>query len=116
MELRNAQSRSSKNKLSERNCVEILLKIQHMNKIKLIYTNSGREFLTAKQLIREIQDEIIQSGGRITVSDLSGRLNVDSSHIDSAVETLVAGGMRLIAGELHARCCARACIACVRER
>lgn len=48
----------------------------------LLFTLDGKEYVTEKQLEKEIRDEIIYSGGRLKRIDLETLLNVDISHIE----------------------------------
>lgn len=46
------------------------------DKIDLIYTLDGKEYLTHDQLQREVSDCVIEQGGRINVVDIPNHLNV----------------------------------------
>jgi hypothetical protein len=59
------QSIETANKLSERNVVEIMLKLMQLGLVDLIFTQSGKEYLTHKQLEREIQDELLLHRGLV---------------------------------------------------
>ncbi len=50
-------------KLPERNVVEIIMKLIETGKIEVIFTQNGREYVTPKQLEREIKDEIMLHKG-----------------------------------------------------
>lgn len=76
-------------RLSERNCVQIVVKLVEHKLLDVIYTTDGKEYLTPKQLIKEIQDELIVHGGRINIADLTQILNVDYSHIESKIAELL---------------------------
>jgi len=69
-------------RLSERNCIEIVMKLKEMGLIELFYTTNGKEYLTPRQLRLEIEDELTSSGGRIQLSDLQPIINVDSLLIE----------------------------------
>merc|ERR1712000_796571 len=64
------QKQQASHSISERVCVEILLKLIQREKVKVYYTFDRKEFITPKQLSHEIQDEILSSGGRIELMDL----------------------------------------------
>ncbi len=83
-----AQSAGVANKLSERNCIEIVTKLIQLKLIDVIYTNDGKEYLTNDQLVREIKDELYVAGGRIGVVDLAKTTNVDFSQIEYVVEKI----------------------------
>ncbi len=55
-------------KLSERNCVELVIKLIDTGRLQLIFTKNGREYLTHKQLSEEIEDEVLAHGGAFCVS------------------------------------------------
>jgi hypothetical protein len=57
-ELERAQSSGSIAKLSERNCVQVVMKLLELKKIELLYTCDGKEYLTPQHLEREIRDEL----------------------------------------------------------
>ena len=57
------QLTASAHKLSERNCIEIITKLIGMNKLDVIYTIDGKEYLTPQQLEREIKDELFVHRG-----------------------------------------------------
>ena len=77
-----SQTVATLQRLSERNCIEIVKKLVNLNLLDVIYTADGKEYITPDHLMREIQDELIVSNGRITFVDLANNLNVDYSHID----------------------------------
>lgn len=98
-----AQKGSSSQKLAERNCVELVMKLQSMKLIDLIFTKSGKEYLTHEQLVLEIQDELMVRGGRVNIIDLPEALNIDLVHIQSKLPGIVdaaEGSTRLVRGEL----------------
>lgn len=97
-----AQQTNITHKLSDRNCVELVMKLQELNLIKLIFTRTGKEYLTHKQLKLEIQDEIQTRGGRVNVINLPDALNVDLHHIDSKLPEIIEenDSLHLERGEL----------------
>ena len=97
-----AQQTNITHKLSDRNCVELVMKLQELNLIKLIFTRTGKEYLTHKQLKLEIQDEIQARGGRVNVINLPDALNVDLHHIESKLPEIIEedDNLRLERGEL----------------
>ena len=98
------QRQKAAHKLSERVCVEILLKLLETKRLKVIYSLSGKEYITPKQLQREILDELFVAGGRINIVDLQPVLNVDLGHIEEQSKALVHNDrtIQLIQGELIA--------------
>lgn len=53
--------------------------------LQLIFTQDGLEYVTPKQLWREIEQEIADQGGRRTIFGLASFLGVDSVHVDRLV-------------------------------
>eukprot|EP00026_Physarum_polycephalum_P004173 Phypoly_transcript_04190.p1 GENE.Phypoly_transcript_04190~~Phypoly_transcript_04190.p1 ORF type:complete len:732 (+),score=177.63 Phypoly_transcript_04190:129-2198(+) len=78
------------------------MKLVNAKMLEVIFTNDGKQYLTPKQLELEIQDEILRSGGRINVIDLPPLLNVDSSHVEKKVETILSQDkdLTLVDGEI----------------
>lgn len=77
-QLAEAQLGSTASRLSERNCVELVMKLQSLNLIDLIFTRSGKEYLTPRQLVMEIEDEIVARGGSLFVRVFSHPLSTQS--------------------------------------
>lgn len=59
-----AQASGSASKLSERNCIQILMKLQELGKLDLLYTMDGKTYLTHEQLAKEITDEVYMHSGK----------------------------------------------------
>ncbi|RWS25089.1 E3 UFM1-protein ligase 1-like protein [Leptotrombidium deliense] len=97
------QLSGSLQKLSERNCVEIVKKLIELNLVDVIFTCDGKEYITPQHLVKEISDELIVSGGRIHLTDLVSILNVDYNHIESKAAELTKssfGDVSLVLGQL----------------
>eukprot|EP00041_Stephanoeca_diplocostata_P022683 m.543382 g.543382 ORF g.543382 m.543382 type:complete len:760 (-) comp22127_c0_seq1:216-2495(-) len=101
-EFAKAQMSGSMAKLSERNCIQIIQKLQELNMIDLLYTMDGKTYLTHDQLEREIKDELYVHGSRINIVELHEIVNVDISRVEAAVENLLKedGNLHLIQGDL----------------
>ncbi|XP_059057387.1 E3 UFM1-protein ligase 1 homolog [Achroia grisella] len=96
-----AQLSSTTQRLSERNCVEIVTKLLELKLIDVIFTTDGKEYLTSHQLLKEIKDELYVHGGRINTVDLSKELNVDLNQINVSVAEIIKGKeVQLVAGYL----------------
>jgi len=97
-----AQQVQAVNRLSERNCVELILKLIDTNRIQVQYTLNGREYVTPQQLEKEILREIEASKGRINVTELVPLLNIDLDPIEKKVTQIVNknGRFQLIGGEI----------------
>lgn len=88
------------------------MKLVNSGRLNLFYTSTGKEFLTPKQLEREIQDELLQNRGlkdplflgRVSLLDLQNVIDVDLSHIENCVSSLVKKNptLQLIHGDLVA--------------
>ncbi|KAL8584472.1 hypothetical protein ACOMHN_032090 [Nucella lapillus] len=101
-EFQRVQLTSAKQKLSERNVVELVNKLVDLKLIEVLYTSDGKEYLTPQHLAKEIRDELTVSGGRINLVDLQQALNVDLSHVEAKVNDLVKHdpSLTLVLGQL----------------
>ncbi|XP_063534950.1 E3 UFM1-protein ligase 1 homolog [Cydia strobilella] len=98
-----AQLTSTAQRLSERNCIEIVTKLIELKLIDVIFTTDGKEYLTTQQLVREIKDELYVHGGRINTVELAKELNVDLSQINTSITEIVKGKeVQLVSGYLIA--------------
>ncbi|KAL4716146.1 hypothetical protein ACJJTC_013923 [Scirpophaga incertulas] len=98
-----AQLSSTSQRLSERNCVEIVTKLIELKLIDVIFTTDGKEYLTSQQLVKEIRDELYVHGGRINTVDLAKELNVDLTQINTSVSEIVKKKeVQLVSGYLIA--------------
>lgn len=102
-ELYNVQLKSAVNKLSERNCVAVVQKLISLGLVDVLFSCDGKEYITPRQLERDILDEVIVSGGRCALTDLAQTLNVDYNHIDNKVKDLLSRDLTLHYGELISR-------------
>ncbi|GAB6026288.1 hypothetical protein CHUAL_012495 [Chamberlinius hualienensis] len=78
-----AQLSSTVQRLSERNCIEIVNKLIEDKLIEVYYTTDGKEYVTPDQLLREVKDELYVEGGRIHLSELSRSLDIDYAHVET---------------------------------
>jgi len=76
-----AQLSSTVQRLSERNCVEIVTKLLELKLLDVVFTTDGKEYVTPQQLTREIRDELYVHGGRINLVELVKLLGVDLNQI-----------------------------------
>ena len=83
-DLERVQSAGAVQRLSERNCVEIVMKLLEMDLLDVIFTTDGKEYLTHPQLNKEVRDELYVSGGRVSLVDLATILSLDFSHVEAA--------------------------------
>ncbi|GAU95570.1 hypothetical protein RvY_07169-2 [Ramazzottius varieornatus] len=96
------QQGTSAQRLSERNCIEIVTSLMKLKLLDVIYTTDGKEYITPQHLLREIRDEIYISGGRVNVVDIAQALNVDLSHIENAAKELTKSdsSLQFVLGQL----------------
>ncbi|XP_063995140.1 E3 UFM1-protein ligase 1 homolog [Diachasmimorpha longicaudata] len=97
-----AQLSSTLQKLSERNCIELITKLIELNLLEVIFTADGKEYITPQHLEKEIRDEVYVHGGRINLVDLTKILNVDLVHITKAANEIEKHdkAVRIISGRL----------------
>lgn len=89
-------------RLSERNCVEIIMKLTEKKLLDVIFTNDGKEYVTPQHLAKEIKDELYIHGGRVNLTDLANILNVDLSQISKTAGDIEKHdkGLKIILGQL----------------
>ena len=97
-----AQLSSTLQKLSERNCVEIITKLIESKLLDVIFTNDGKEYVTPQHLGKEIKDELYIHGGRISLVDLAQVLNVNLSQVSKVAAEIEkhSKGLKIILGQL----------------
>ncbi|XP_018329049.1 E3 UFM1-protein ligase 1 homolog [Agrilus planipennis] len=83
------QLSTSSQRLSERNCIEIVSWLIRSKKIDLIFTTDGKEYLTSSQLIQDIKSELYVNGGRVNLVELAKSIGVDLSHITAYVPDVI---------------------------
>nr|XP_039264399.1 E3 UFM1-protein ligase 1-like [Styela clava] len=102
LDLKRAQESTTVQKLSERNCIEILLKLQEMKLLDVIHTMDGKEYLTPSQLTQEIKNELYIHGGLVSLVELQSLLNIDFSYIESKANEIASSSnsIFLVLGKL----------------
>ncbi|XP_017883962.1 E3 UFM1-protein ligase 1 homolog [Ceratina calcarata] len=97
-----AQLSSTLQKLSERNCIEIVTKLIENKLLDVIFTNDGKEYVTPQHLGKEIKDELYIHGGRINLVELAQILNVSLSQVSKAANDIEkhSKGLKIILGQL----------------
>ncbi|KAL9235232.1 hypothetical protein vseg_010011 [Gypsophila vaccaria] len=104
-QLEEAQDAKSSIRLSERNVVELVQKLQdlHIIDFDLLHTLSGKQFITPEQLRLEISAEV-RRVGRVSLIDLGDSTGVDLYHVERNAHALVSQDdddrLMLIQGEL----------------
>ncbi|KAJ9188941.1 hypothetical protein P3X46_000290 [Hevea brasiliensis] len=98
-----AQQAKSSIRLSDRNVVELVQKLQelHIIDFDLLHTVSGKEYITPEQLRHEMAAEINKSG-RVSLIDLADVTGVDLYHVEKQAQQVVSEnpGLMLIQGEI----------------
>ncbi|XP_023306543.2 E3 UFM1-protein ligase 1 homolog [Lucilia cuprina] len=97
-----AQLTSTLQKLSERNCIEIVTLLLEKKLLEVIFTNDGKEYITPDHLEREVQDELYVNGGRVNLVEVSKTLNVDLTRIEEVANkiALESPNVHFILGQL----------------
>ncbi|XP_075780019.1 E3 UFM1-protein ligase 1 isoform X1 [Pelodiscus sinensis] len=97
-----AQFAEAAQRLSERNCIEIVAKLIAEKQLEVVHTLDGKEYVTPAQISREIQDELHVCGGRVNIVDLQQIINVDLVHIESRANDIVKSDrtIQLVLGQL----------------
>uniref|UniRef100_A0A671SZT7 E3 UFM1-protein ligase 1 n=1 Tax=Sinocyclocheilus anshuiensis TaxID=1608454 RepID=A0A671SZT7_9TELE len=97
-----AQFADTVQRLSERNCIEIVAKLVEDKKLDVVHTLDGKEYVTPAQISQEIRDELYIHRGRINVVDLQKIINVDLVHVESRASEIAKAdkGTQLILGQL----------------
>ncbi|XP_053566532.1 E3 UFM1-protein ligase 1 [Bombina bombina] len=97
-----AQLSDAVQRLSERNCIEIVAKLIAEKQLDVVHTLDGKEYITPSQITKEIKDELQYRGGRVNIVDLQQVVNVDLTHIESRANNLAKldKGIHLVLGQL----------------
>lgn len=97
-----AQFADTVQRLSERNCIEIVAKLVEDKRLDVVHTLDGKEYVTPMQISREMRDELYMNGGRINVVDLQKIISVDLVHVESRASEIAKSdrSTQLILGQL----------------
>ncbi|XP_069582446.1 E3 UFM1-protein ligase 1 [Ranitomeya imitator] len=97
-----AQLSDTVQRLSERNCIEIVSKLIAEKQLDVVHTLDGKEYITPAQISTEIRDELQVRGGRVNIVELQQVVNVDLTHIESRADELVRvdESVQLVLGQL----------------
>ncbi|CAH8640798.1 unnamed protein product [Heterobilharzia americana] len=88
--LKKTQDQSNICRLSDRTWVDVIRHLISVNRLKLVFSNDGRSYLTRNELDKEIRDEVEAHSGRISLTELASNLDVDFEIIESRVIELIA--------------------------
>lgn len=61
------QATAGVNRLSERNCIELVTRLIQTGQIDVVYTLDGKEYVTPKHLEKEIKNELLVHRGWQTI-------------------------------------------------
>lgn len=64
-EFQRLQATASANRLSERNCIELVSRLVDGGQIDVLYTLDGREYVTQQHLEKEIRNELLVHRGTL---------------------------------------------------
>jgi len=95
-DLQRVQLSATTQKLSERNCIEIVQRLCELSLLDVIYTTDGKQYITPAELGKEIREELTVQDGRVDLVELQQTLSVDLSHIETKVCELVRSDKTLI--------------------
>ncbi|XP_029800670.1 E3 UFM1-protein ligase 1 isoform X2 [Suricata suricatta] len=97
-----AQFAEATQRLSERNCIEIVNKLIAQKQLDVVHTLDGKEYITPAQISKEMRDELHVRGGRVNIVDLQQVINVDLIHIESRIGDIVKSEkhVQLVLGQL----------------
>lgn len=85
--LETTQQKKSSVRLSERNVVELVMKLKQLGLCgeELLHTINGKEYITTDRLKADIQTALRQAGGRLELTELLALVGVDLAHCEKQV-------------------------------
>jgi hypothetical protein len=85
--LQSSQQKKSSVRLSERNVVELIIKLKQLGVFgdELLHTINGKEYITTDRLKVDIQTALRQAGGRLELTELPALVGVDLAHCEKQV-------------------------------
>uniref|UniRef100_A0A4X2KG14 E3 UFM1-protein ligase 1 n=1 Tax=Vombatus ursinus TaxID=29139 RepID=A0A4X2KG14_VOMUR len=97
-----AQFAETTQRLSERNCIEIVTKLIAQKQLEVVHTLDGKEYVTPAQITREMRDELHVRGGRVNIVDLQQVINVDLTHIENRISDIIKSekNVQVVLGQL----------------
>ena len=75
-QLQEVQNEVETQKFSERNVVELMEKVVELEKLDILHSMNGKEYLTSEHLATEILNELHKNGGRLDIIELPKLLDV----------------------------------------
>lgn len=97
-----AQFAEAAQRLSERNCIEIVNKLISQKQLDVVHTLDGKEYITPAQISKEMREELHVRGGRVNIVDLQQVINVDLTHIENRISDIIKSEkhVQIVLGQL----------------
>ncbi|KAL4649055.1 E3 UFM1-protein ligase 1 [Arapaima gigas] len=97
-----AQFADAVQRLSERNCIEIVAKLVEDKQLEVVHTLDGKEYITPAQITKEIRDELYVHGVHCTIYLCLQILNVDLVHVENRANDIARSdkSIQLVLGQL----------------
>ncbi|XP_038203225.1 E3 UFM1-protein ligase 1 [Arvicola amphibius] len=97
-----AQFAEAAQRLSERNCIEIVNKLISQKQLDVVHTLDGKEYITPAQISKEMKEELHVRGGRVNIVDLQQVINVDLTHIENRISDIIKSEkhVQIVLGQL----------------
>ncbi|XP_077380237.1 E3 UFM1-protein ligase 1 [Festucalex cinctus] len=97
-----AQFADTAQRLSERDCIEIIARLIQDKKVDVVHTIDGKEYVTPAQISREIRDEIHRHGGRVNILELQQIINVNWVDVETRAVDIAKTdkSVQLVLGQL----------------
>ncbi|XP_077427198.1 E3 UFM1-protein ligase 1 isoform X2 [Vanacampus margaritifer] len=97
-----AQFADTAQRLSERDCIEIIARLIQDKKVDVVHTIDGKEYVTPAQITREIRDELYRHGGRVNILELQQIINVNWVDVESRAIDIAKNdkSVQLVLGQL----------------
>uniref|UniRef100_A0A2K6MUI0 E3 UFM1-protein ligase 1 n=1 Tax=Rhinopithecus bieti TaxID=61621 RepID=A0A2K6MUI0_RHIBE len=94
-----AQFAEATQRLSERNCIEIVNKLIAQKQLEVVHTLDGKEYITPAQISKEMRDELHVRGEFVFVFQV---INVDLIHIENRIGDIIKSEkhVQLVLGQL----------------
>lgn len=101
-DFKRTQATSLSQKLTERNCIDIINYLCSTKQISLYFTTDGKVFLTPQELEKEIYEELEISNDRIELTKLCTSLDLDLHTIDNVVNKMINNddNLQIVMGSL----------------
>lgn len=88
-ELAAACNENIANRLSERNCVELIMKLKELNMIELIHTTNGKQYLTPERVKIEVYNALVGLGGRAVIPEIADELYLDYDTVENSFTAIL---------------------------